>query len=136
MNRATGKRATGNWAIEIRGLTRYFGSLCAVNQLNLKIPEGCVYGLLGLNGSGKTSTIRMLLGLLHATRGSSMLLGENSCNLSTRARDRIGYVPEGDRLYGWLTIAGHASFQSRFFSRWDQDYFAKMLSHFDLDPKR
>lgn len=123
-------------AIETRGLTRYFGSICAVDQLDLKVPEGCVYGLLGLNGSGKTTTIRMLLGLLSGTRGSSFVLGDDSRDISERVRNRIGYVPEGHRLYKWMTICEIASFQSRFFSRWDEDYFAEMIRHFGLDSKR
>lgn len=125
-----------SWAIETHGLTRYFGSICAVDQLDLKVPEGCVYGLLGLNGSGKTSTIRMLLGLLSATRGSSTVLGDDSRNLSKHVLDRIGYVPEGHLLYKWMTIREIASFQSRFFSRWDEDYFTDMMRHFKLDLKR
>lgn len=125
-----------SWAIETHGLTRYYGSICAVDHLDLTVPEGCVYGFLGLNGSGKTTTIRMLLGLLSATRGSATVLGDDSRDLSKNVRDRIGYVPEGHRLYGWMTICEIASFQSRFFSRWDEDYYAEMMRHFELDPKR
>ena len=123
-------------AITTQGLTRYFGDLCAVDQLNLTIPAGCVYGLLGLNGSGKTTTIRMLLGLLQPTRGSATVLGDDASNLNPQTRDRIGYVTEGHQLYRWMTIRQISSFQRSFFSKWDQDYFDDMMSHFRLAETR
>jgi ABC-2 type transport system ATP-binding protein len=61
--------------IQTRGLTKYFGSKPTVYELNLDIPRGCVFAFLGRNGSGKTTTIRMLMGLLTATRGNGHDLG-------------------------------------------------------------
>ncbi len=96
--------------IEMRGLTRYFGRNCAVNSLDLRVPRGTVYGLLGRNGSGKTTTIRMLLGLLHPMRGASALLGCDSEELTPAIRARIGYIDEGHHLIGWMRIRQHAGF--------------------------
>ena len=123
-------------AIETSGLTRYFGTLCAVNTVSLRVPTGCVYGLLGLNGSGKTTTIRMLLGLLSPTRGSAKVLGEDCNSIPPKTRDRIGYVAEGHRLYRGMKIRELASFNARFFSGWDQDYFDEIMSHFSLDQSK
>lgn len=125
-----------NVAIQTRGLTRYFGTLCAVRELDLCIPAGCVYGLLGLNGSGKTTTIRMLLGLTSPTRGSITVLGEDAGDLSPSVRDRIGYVAEGHQLHRSMSIRQLAAFNGKFFSRWDQDYFDEMMAHFELAPSR
>jgi ABC-2 type transport system ATP-binding protein len=78
----------------------------------------------------------MLLGLLRPTRGSATVLGEDSRGLSPPVRDRIGYVAEGHRLYRSMTIKGIASFNRRFFSRWDQNYFDEMMRHFGAEPTK
>jgi ABC-2 type transport system ATP-binding protein len=95
-----------------------------------------VYGLLGPNGSGKTTTIKILLGLLKPTRGSARLLGCDSTALSAKIRDRIGYVAEGHELYRSARILDLADFQGAFFSRWKRRRFDDMLDHFRLLPKQ
>ncbi|MDR1191628.1 MAG: ATP-binding cassette domain-containing protein, partial [Verrucomicrobiales bacterium] len=65
------------YVIETNGLTRFFGKNCVVNELNLQIPRGSIFGFLGRNGAGKSTTIRMLLGLLAPTRGSARVLGRD-----------------------------------------------------------
>ena len=69
--------------IETRGLTRYFGSRCVVDMLDLSIPRGCIFGFLGRNGAGKSTTIRMLLGLVAPTRGTASVLGYDSTAFGT-----------------------------------------------------
>ncbi len=107
-----------------------------MDQFTLRVPTGCVYGLLGPNGSGKTTSIKMMLGLLKPTRGSARLLGHDSQRLPPKVRDRIGYVAEGHELYRSASIRDLARFQSRFFSRWDWRSFEKMIDHFRLSPQR
>lgn len=80
--------------IETRGVTRYFGNHCAVGDLTLSVPRGCVFGLLGRNGCGKTTTIRMLLGLLEPTRGTARVFGHPCGDLPPEVRGRIGYLAE------------------------------------------
>ncbi|MDR1304629.1 MAG: ATP-binding cassette domain-containing protein, partial [Verrucomicrobiales bacterium] len=65
------------YVIETNGLTRFFGKNCVVSELNLKISRGSIFGFLGRNGAGKSTTIRMLLGLLAPTRGSARVLGRD-----------------------------------------------------------
>jgi len=121
--------------IETRGLTRYFGNKCAVDSLDIAVPRGCVFGFLGRNGSGKTTMIRMLLGLLEPTRGSCSLLGCDSADLPPRVRARVGYLAEGHHVYGWMRVRECGQFQSRFYEHWNSDVFAGVLDYFQLDPE-
>ena len=125
----------GENVIETQNLTRYFGPKCAVNALSVAVPRGCVFGFLGRNGSGKTTTIRMLLGLLEPTRGSVKVLGFDSRDLSPDVRARIGYLAEGHPVYGWMRVGECGKFQARFYENWNDDLFHSVLDYFHLDPK-
>jgi ABC-2 type transport system ATP-binding protein len=122
--------------IQAEGLTRYFGRKKAVDSLSLSVPRGTVYGFLGRNGSGKTTTIRMLLGLLHSTRGRSALLGCDSEALTPEVKARVGYLAEGHPLFTWMCIRDHADFFRPYYSTWDGEWFDEALARFRLDPKR
>lgn len=123
------------YVIKTDGLTRYFGSKCVVAPLSLTVPRGSIFGFLGRNGAGKSTTIRMLLGLVEPTRGSSLVLGENSQDLSPETRSRIGYLAEGHHVYGWMSIRECAKFQASFYPRWNEAIFQGVIRHFGLDPK-
>jgi ABC-2 type transport system ATP-binding protein len=125
----------GDSVIETRGLTRYFGSRKAVDGVSLSVPRGSVFAFLGRNGSGKTTTIRMLLGLLEPTRGSSTVLGHDSRNLPPEVRARIGYMSESHTLYNWMTVRQCGEYQSRFYPRWNERIFQSVVGHFRLDPR-
>ena len=115
--------------LHAENLSRYFGVKCAVDHLNLAIPKGCICGLLGRNGAGKTTAIRMLLGFLEPTAGTSSVLGCDSQALTPAIRERIGYVTEGHRLYRYVTIEQLRGFQRSFFpGRWDDRMFGDMTS--------
>src|SRR5262249_39508684 len=120
--------------IQARGLTRYFGRKCAVDGLSLAVPRGSVFAFIGRNGAGTTTTIRMLLGLLEPTRGSSTILGHDSAVLPPEARARIGYMAEGHPVYAWMRLAQYARFQSGFYPRWNRDIFSAVIDHFAIDP--
>ena len=120
--------------IRTRGLTRYFGARPAVYELNLEVPRGGVFALLGRNGSGKTTTIRMLLGLLAPTRGEGTILGYDIRALPPEARARIGYLTEEHQLYGWMTVRECGEFQSRFYPTWNDKVFRGIIGHFGLRP--
>ena len=102
-------------ALQTDKLTKYFGRSAAVDHLDLRVPRGCVYGLLGRNGAGKTTAIKLMLGLLTPTAGSSKLLGCDSQALTPQARQRMGYVTEGHRLHRWMTVRELETFQRAFF---------------------
>ena len=97
-------------AVEIRDLTRRFGDLVAVRALSLRIEQGEIFGLLGPNGSGKTTTIRMLCGLLEPTEGSAMVAGIEVAKDPDRIKERIGYMSQRFGLYEDLTLEENLEF--------------------------
>jgi ABC-2 type transport system ATP-binding protein len=121
--------------IRTRGLTKYFGTKCAVHDLNLEVPRGCVFAFLGRNGSGKSTTIRMLLGLLRPERGTASVLGVDSTSLTPELRARIGYLTEEHQLYGWMSVRQAGEFQSAFYPRWNEKIFRGVIGHFGHKPE-
>lgn len=106
-----------NLAIETVGLTRRFGTLCAVDSINLQVERGTFYGFLGPNGAGKSTTIKMLTGLLAPSGGTMRILGEDLSDLD-RAREvkrRVGVVPEDLNLFENLTAREFLIFTGRMY---------------------
>ncbi len=105
MTPGTGSASTrpgGDFAIVCRGLVKHFGSVRAVDGLDMEVPTGSVYGFLGPNGAGKTTTIRMLVGLARPTAGSATVAGVEIGNGSLDLGHRIGYLDQDPRYYGWM----------------------------------
>jgi ABC-2 type transport system ATP-binding protein len=94
-------------AIETRGLTKQFGSYAAVKDIDLSVPHGSVFGFLGPNGSGKTTTIRMLLGLASPTSGEALVLGANIASSRAAILPRVGALVEGPGFYPYLSGAAN-----------------------------
>lgn len=123
--------------LQTKGLTKYFGVRPALDHLDLRIPAGCICGFLGRNGAGKTTAIKLMLGLLSPTAGSAHLLGCDAAALTPAIRQRIGYVTEGHRLFGWMTIERLEAFQKAFFpGQWDERLFAEMIEYFELSKRQ
>ena len=122
--------------IEAQGLTRYYGRKKVVDSLDLRVERGTVYGFLGRNGSGKTTTIKMLLGMLHPTRGTGRLLGCDSAALTPEVKAKVGYLAEGHPLYGWMRIREHAEFMRAYYPTWDQEWLNGTLDRYGLDPSQ
>ena len=98
--------------VEIRGLTHDYGEVVALNDLTLQIPPG-VTGLVGANGAGKTTMLRVLLGLLHSTSGTVSVLGHDPETEPLEVRARIGYMPEGDCLPKDQTAADFVAYAAQ-----------------------
>lgn len=90
-------------AVEITDSTKSFGNTIAVNDLSLQVPEGSIYGFIGPNGSGKTTTLRMIMRILHPDRGRIRVLGEDVTE-SGAASERVGYLPEERGLYRKMIV--------------------------------
>ena len=90
-------------AIRTHGLTKHYGSVHALNQLDLEVQAGEIFGFLGPNGAGKSTLIRTLLGYLHPTAGSATVLGLDILTDSVAIRKRVGYLPGGISLYDSLS---------------------------------
>lgn len=103
------------YAIETKGMTRYFGKLCAVNQVSLQVPGGSIFGFLGPNGAGKTTTLRLLLGLLELNGGSATVLGYDVARQATAVREHTGVLLEHDGLYQRLTVSDNLDFFGRIY---------------------
>jgi ABC-2 type transport system ATP-binding protein len=97
-------------AIDIRGLRRAFGELVAVDDLSLHIGEGEIYGLVGPDGSGKTTIMRLLCGALRLDDGEVTIAGRDLAHDPERVRDAIGYLPQAFSLYGELTVMENLRF--------------------------
>jgi ABC-2 type transport system ATP-binding protein len=105
-------------AIEIRGVSKSFGGLQAVDDLSLTVPAASTYGFIGPNGSGKTTTLRMILNILLPDRGRVAVFGEASTRSS---RDRVGYLPEERGLYKKMKLKPQLQYFGRLKSRRGKD---------------
>jgi ABC-2 type transport system ATP-binding protein len=101
--------------IRAEQLTRRFGPLIAVNALDLEIPKGEVFGLVGPDGAGKTTTLRLLTGLLDADSGKAVIAGFDVSKNAGAVRDRIGYMAQKFGLYGDLTVEENMDFYADLF---------------------
>jgi ABC-2 type transport system ATP-binding protein len=123
-------------AIVSERLTKYYGQQCVVNSLSLRVPRGSVYGLLGRNGAGKSTALKMMLGMARPDFGRATLLGEDAARLSPQTRSRVAYLAEGHPLYGGMTIDALTRFARAFYPRWDSGLVEQILDHFQLDRRK
>lgn len=91
-------------AISVQGLVKRYGPRTVVDGLDLDVPKGAVYAFLGDNGAGKTSTIKVLVGMHPPDGGSARILGQDCWRDAVRLRHRVGYVPERPKFYEWMTV--------------------------------
>lgn len=119
--------------LEIKHLTKNYGTHRAVDDLSITIPQGTVYGLLGRNGAGKTTTIACTLGLIRKTAGEIHIFG---APLAPATFERVAYVPEINCLDAWMTPAQHATFRKRLFARFDGTLMNALIERFEIDPTR
>ncbi|MBI3790325.1 MAG: ABC transporter ATP-binding protein [Gemmatimonadetes bacterium] len=116
-------------AVRTVALRKTFGALVAVEGLDLDIPRGEVFGLLGPNGSGKTTTIRMLCGLVPPTSGSATVVGFDVATQAERIRDNIGYMSQRFGLYDDLTVAENLRFYGTVYGIVGRDRDERLRAH-------
>jgi len=103
-------------AIRCEGLSKTFGDVKALKDLNLAVPEGSIFGFLGRNGAGKTTTIRLLTGLAHPSAGSAWVAGVETTNGDSIAREKFGYLPQDPAFYNWMTPVEYLDYVLSLFS--------------------
>src|SRR5690606_36213427 len=102
--RCADRRISDDIVIDVRGLTKSYGGRKVVDNFDLQVPRGAIYGFLGPNGSGKTTTIRMVCGLLKPERGEGEVLGFDVLRESLKIKQRVGYMTQKFSLYEDLSI--------------------------------
>ena len=122
--------------IEIKNLSKTYGSVRALNGLDLSVKEGDVYGFLGRNGAGKSTAIRILMGITKPTKGTVNLFGKSLGRNHIELRQKVGYVAQEQNFYGWMTPVTIGKFVSGFYPTWDGAEYARLLKGLDLPQNR
>jgi ABC-2 type transport system ATP-binding protein len=123
-------------AIRTERLTKYYGDVRGIEDLDLQVARGQVFGLLGPNGAGKTTTIRLLLDLIRPTRGTSHVLGLNAQAHGVEIRRRTGYLPGELAVYEHLTGAEYFEYLGHLRGGADRDRLRVLYEQLDFDPTR
>jgi ABC-2 type transport system ATP-binding protein len=119
-------------AIYVENLTRYFGDFLAVDHVSFEVQPGEIVGFVGPNGSGKTTTIRMLLGLLAPIEGQATVLGFDSSRETEQVRARCGYMSQKFAIYDDLTVWENLQFYGGVYGITDKSRIAETLAHVGL----
>ena len=124
--------------IQTRDLTKSYGAVEAVRSLNLSVQPNRITGFLGRNGAGKSTTIKMLLGMMRPTGGSGTVLGRQITDAAQNVelRRRVAYVSEDKRLYDYMTVEQMIRFTSGFYADFRVDAAHALLRKFELPPTR
>ena len=124
--------------IETHELWKRYGSFEAVRSLNLRVIGQRITGFLGRNGAGKSTTIKMLLGMTHPTSGTGMILGRpiEDAPANREARRQIAYVGEDKQLYGYMTVEQLVRFTKSFYSDWQPEVEQRLLRQYQLPLDR
>ena len=123
-------------AIRTESLSRRYGDVQAVHDLDLIVPEGSIFGFLGRNGAGKTTTIRLITGLARPDHGRAWINGVETTDGDDRGRNQFGYLPQEPAFYGWMTTTGYLDHVGRLFGLSDaerQERIAELLRLVDLE---
>lgn len=136
---ATASSIETECAIETAGMTRRFGEFVAVNQLDLRIPHKTIYGFLGPNGCGKSTSMRLITGLLTPSAGSIRVLGMDIPEQAELLRRRLGYMTQKFSLYDDLTVQENLRFMAQIYnldSRNVKQLIEQQLSRYGLDQRK
>jgi ABC-2 type transport system ATP-binding protein len=120
--------------VEIEGLSRRFGDKVALDGINLTVPAGSVFGLVGENGAGKTTLIKHVLGLLRAEAGSVRVFGRDPAADPVGVLAQVGYLSEDADLPGWMRVGEWLRYVRAFYPGWDVAYAERLRREFELAP--
>jgi ABC-2 type transport system ATP-binding protein len=111
--------------VQVQNLSHTFGSVKAVNTLSFDVPKGEIFGLIGADGAGKTTTMRILAGLIDPSSGEARILGHDPRNEKSGIRAKLGYMPQRYSLYGDLSIHENLTFFGKLFCLSQQEFEAR-----------
>jgi ABC-2 type transport system ATP-binding protein len=122
--------------IECKNLTHYYGNKKVLENLNFQVKKGKIMGLLGKNGTGKTTTFNILSGFLQPIVGQCFILGEDSQYLSPETKSKVGFLIEGHIQYSFMNVKQIEKFYSGFYSRWRLDAFWELISKLNISARQ
>jgi ABC-2 type transport system ATP-binding protein len=122
--------------IRLENVTKQFGAETALDAVSFDVQPGTVFALLGENGAGKTTAIRIMLGLLDPDAGRTEVLGLDSAGQGIEIRQRVGYVPERTTLYEWMSVEEIGWFSAGFYADGFLTEYARLTAQFGLEPKK
>lgn len=118
--------------VEVINLTHYYGKKLVFENFNFNIRKGSIFGLLGKNGTGKTTTINILNGFLKPASGRCLMFGEDSYKLSPKTKARVGFLIEGHVQYSFMNIRQIEKFYSQFYPNWKKEPYYELMSKLEV----
>jgi ABC-2 type transport system ATP-binding protein len=119
-------------AIRTEALTKKYRQVAALDHIDLEIQEGAVYALVGQNGAGKTTAIKILMNLISASEGTAEVLGTDSRNIRGKSYAQIGYVSENQEIPEWMKVGALLEYLRDFYPTWDLALEQSLVKQFDL----
>lgn len=121
--------------ISVKDLTQRYGTGRIIySDLSFEVPKGRILGLLGKNGTGKTTTINILMGYLRPQKGECKIFGESITQMKPETRARIALLIEGHVQYSFMTIAQIERFYSKFYPKWNRDAYYELMAKLHVSP--
>ena len=124
-----------NNILEIRGLTKHYEEF-SLQDITLSLPYGCIMGVMGENGAGKSTTIKAILGLIHPDDGEILMFGENICETGRKIRDDVGLVLDGLNLPAGINALEVGKMMGGLYRNWDMPLYRGYLEQFSISPKK
>jgi ABC-2 type transport system ATP-binding protein len=122
--------------VALRGLTKLYGAVEALRGLDLTVRPGQIYGFLGRNGAGKSTALRVIMGITHPSAGQVLLFGQPLGREDPAVRRRIGYVAQEQSFYGWMTPLRLGRFVAGFYPSWDDAEYRRLLALLEVPADR
>ncbi len=119
-------------AIRTEALTKKYRHVAALDHIDLEVQEGAVYALVGQNGAGKTTAIKILMNLISASEGTAQVLGTDSRNIRGKSYAQIGYVSENQEIPEWMRVGALLAYLRDFYPTWDLGLEQSLVKQFDL----
>jgi ABC-2 type transport system ATP-binding protein len=123
-----------NRVIDVRSVSKNYGTKPVLKDLSLIVPKGSVFGLLGKNGAGKTTLLKCLLGLLRPQSGQIYVLNDDPFDFKEETKAHLGYVPQADRIYPWLKVRQLIDYTASFYPQWNSALVQKLLGEWEVNP--